>query len=219
MSGALDGSVTVWVAWAPKDCHWRKFTAVARWHVHLEAVRCLDFDEQSGLALSAGDDGLIQLYRLRPAMRPLHTFLFRDGLPISEARFASRVPASIVAYSDGAGRSGGLVCVWALHGFLLASYELASTVLARGLRVLSEAGDAGEALLFSTSDGQVELRSLPGLEPVWSKPCYNNAWSSAADSSAARRLSLTSVQDSKLTWLGHADGTFEAVDVDVGGQP
>jgi len=206
LSGALDGAVSVWAAshtrWRQFDCVGLHFDCVGRWQVHLKAVRCVDFDGQSGLALSAGEDGLVQVYRLRPGMRPLRTFLFADRLPVIEARFGSRAPASIVACaSSGTGAAAqSRICVWAFHGFLLATFDLPTATLARGLRVWSDS-DAQEGLFYSTSDGHVELRSLPYLKPIWRQACRENMWPAAPDCMPAKRLA----------WVGHQDGSFEAV--------
>jgi len=196
LMGAHDGTVSAWVA---ADSEWQGFARLVRWQVHLQAVRCLDISDQLGLALSSSEDGLVHVYSLRPPMRPQRTFAFRGRLPVSEARFGARAPASLVACScvpSGPPRLN----VWSLQGFLLATLELPAAARGGLLRVLCD-GDAREGLLCAAGDGSIELRSLPYLQPVWRQACPWAARPTALDGAAARGFA----------WLGHEDGSFSAV--------
>ncbi|CAE8595330.1 unnamed protein product [Polarella glacialis] len=189
-SGDCEGSVRVW---AYQDSKPEQLLCVARWHLHLDRVNSLDFGDAGPWLLSAGEDGLVHLYRLRPPARPLRTFRFQQGLPVSEARFASRAPATVVACCAAA----GLICVWALHGFLLATVQLSSLSLC-GLRVISE-NDAREALLCATASGDLELRSLPYLGLVWRRRCAGGVQVTAIEASLSPGRA----------WVGLEDGTFQ----------
>merc|ERR1712087_313927 len=197
MCGALDGTASLWRA---ADHRWKNFKLVAHWLCHLQAVRCVELSSNLGMALSSSDDGFVHVYRLRRPLQPLRTFAFVDRLPVTEARFASAAPVTIVASSSGSKTAGLKICVWALHGFLLASIDLEACAALGGLRVLQE-GDARESLLVSTGNGSVELRSLPYLHPIWSRACQWSARPTALDSAARKGI----------VWLGHEDGSFEAV--------
>ena len=65
----------------------------------------------------------------RPPMRPLRTFLFEGGHEVSQVHFGCRAPVSLVAASK-----EGLICVWALHGFLLATFQFSQACLSKQMR-------------------------------------------------------------------------------------
>lgn len=199
LAGTGGGEVSLWGA--RED--WKGFAAVSRWRVHMSAVSCVDFGDWCGLALSAGEDGAVHVYRVRPPARPLRTFLAEPRAPVRQARFGTHAPCTVVACSVPAA-GPARVHVWALHGFLLATLELGASSVPRGLRVVCD-GDAREGLLCITDDGQgggcVELLSLPYLQPVWRRRCHGGARPAVLDSSPDRRM----------LWVGHQDGSFEAV--------
>eukprot|EP00929_Paragymnodinium_shiwhaense_P070397 TRINITY_DN35653_c0_g1_i1.p1 TRINITY_DN35653_c0_g1~~TRINITY_DN35653_c0_g1_i1.p1 ORF type:complete len:2875 (-),score=560.22 TRINITY_DN35653_c0_g1_i1:202-8826(-) len=198
LSGTADGQLSLWSA--ADDC-WNSFTCVARWQIHTAAVRCVDFAGSVGLlgmALSCSDDGRVQMLRLRSPMRPERSFLFKDRLPVAEARFGSRAPATIVACSKSVPPR---VCVWSFQGYLLAAVELqCCNTLVQGLRVVSES-DAREGLLLSFTDGTLEFRQLPYLGQIWSTTCHGHLQPTSLDSSPG----------AGVLWLGLQDGSFQAV--------
>merc|ERR1712129_594075 len=108
----------------------------------------------------------------------------------------SRAPATIVAHAAGTGK----LCVWALHGFLLATLDLSEQSPILQLRVVSE-GDAREGLLCSMADGGVEMRTLPYLQRVWRRTCKG----------AVQPTALSCCPSSVLVWVGLEDGTCEAI--------
>eukprot|EP00927_Polykrikos_kofoidii_P032708 TRINITY_DN27782_c1_g1_i1.p1 TRINITY_DN27782_c1_g1~~TRINITY_DN27782_c1_g1_i1.p1 ORF type:complete len:1452 (+),score=209.77 TRINITY_DN27782_c1_g1_i1:602-4957(+) len=208
LAGSADGTLCLWAA-GDNDWTASKFECVARWQPHLALVRCVDFACSEcllGTALSAGEDGLVHLLRIRPPMRPERTYRFADGLPVAEARLGSRAPATIVACSM---TSPPKICVWALYGFLLATVEVPGPAQLRGLRVVSE-GDAREAVLCTfavtspsstnASNGFSELRALPYLQQIW---CHRHE--------GCRPSVLESTPSHGIAWVGHQVGSFEAI--------
>jgi len=187
ISGSMDGGVSIWAA---TDDEWQKFVQVARWRTHQSPVRCVDFGISQRMALSAGDDGFIHLYRLRSVMRPLQTFAFKDRKPVTQARFGCPAPATIVACST----MMSLVCVWSINGFLLATVKIPHV---QAIRVIVE--DDAHAGVVCACEGTVELRSLPYLHEVWKNKC--EATATALESSPSKGL----------LWVGLEDGSFEAI--------
>jgi len=183
----MDGGVSIWAA---TDDEWQKFVQVARWRTHQSPVRCVDFGISQRMALSAGDDGFIHLYRLRSVMRPLQTFAFKDRKPVTQARFGCPAPATIVACST----MMSLVCVWSINGFLLATVKIPHV---QAIRVIVE--DDAHAGVVCACEGTVELRSLPYLHEVWKNKC--EATATALESSPSKGL----------LWVGLEDGSFEAI--------
>merc|ERR1712048_996643 len=91
-------------------------------------------------------------------MRPERTFQFADRAPVGEVRFGSRAPATIVASSA---LPPARICVWALHGYLIATVELPGHLWIRNLQVVFE-GDSHEGLLFTTAADTSTPRSRGG---------------------------------------------------------
>merc|ERR1712113_393942 len=107
---------------------------------------------------------------------PHRSFLFPGRLPVSEARFGSRAPATVVACSS----SEVQICVWALHGFLLARVDISQAACVQGLRVISD-HDTCESLLYTTEAGHVEIRTLPYLELICSRKFHSGLRPTALD--------------------------------------
>eukprot|EP00811_Abedinium_folium_P013342 NODE_223_length_3358_cov_5.037450.p1 GENE.NODE_223_length_3358_cov_5.037450~~NODE_223_length_3358_cov_5.037450.p1 ORF type:complete len:1013 (+),score=329.58 NODE_223_length_3358_cov_5.037450:334-3039(+) len=195
--GALDGSVSLWAA---ESASWASFTCLARWRCHLAAVRCAAFEpRQPWLAATCGDDGLANIYTLRPPAKPIHTFAFPGDRPIRHVCFGSRAPATLVASAGNAAE----ICVWSLCGYLLAFVALDGAAVLRGMRVISD-GDALEAVLCAAADGTLELRSLPYLGLVWQHAPQQRGLPTTFDNTPARRIA----------WVGFEDGSFAATYVD-----
>jgi len=187
VTGAGDGTVSVWT---PADARWRALAPCARWQLHLTTVRCLDCDSSLGMVVSGGKDGLVNLIQLRPPMRPLRTFLFEGGHEVSQVHFGCRAPVSLVAASK-----EGLICVWALHGFLLATFQFSQAPL-HSLRCV-QCDDAQEALLCA-ANGVLQLRMLPYLDLVWERK------------TTQIHQVLGRCPTKRLALLGYHDGSFEA---------
>lgn len=228
MAGYEDGSLSLWLA---ADGAWSNLTCVSRWQAHLAPVRSVALCNSSGaspyMALSGGDDGLVNLLSLRPPMKIERTFMFAGQAPVAQAHFGSRAPATIVACSKVVPAQ---ICVWALHGYLLATLELPGHLSIVNLRVISE-GDAHEGLLCATAPhdnsvsdiaknkngdnsnvtkeavGALELFTLPYLHRVWRRGCHLGLRPTAL-------FACGNGPDEAVgstAWLGLEDGSFEAV--------
>lgn len=199
-AGTSNGEVSLWAATeGSNNGEWKGFAVVSRWPVHTSAVSCVEFEDSSKMALSAGADGIVHLYRIRPPTRPLRSFVIKGRAPVAEARFGSRAPCTVVACSVSA-HGPAHVCVWALHGFLLAEVDLRAGAVPRGLRVVCDA-DAREGLLCITDDGHATFFSLPYLHLVWQRACHAGTSPTVLDTAPSRYM----------VWIGHQDGTFEAI--------
>jgi len=193
MAGSADGVVSLWTA---GDSSWHRLLCLTRCQSHLDAVQCIDFNDAMGFAATGGEDGLIHVYTMKPLQRVLRTFAMPDRESVAEVRFGSRAPATIVAASKAPSR----ICVWSLQGYVLAELVMPETQSVQSLRVLDDC-DAQEALLCATNDGSLQLMSLPYLQRIWGLPCYQGSKPSVLSSSQSRRIA----------WVGHQDGTFEAI--------